>query len=173
MPDRELAGRLADGDPHAPRELVERHYSELYRYARLMLRNSTEAEDAVQEAFVQALSALGKYPAERVRAMRLRAWLYRITLNIVRNRARKRGRAEEVEFSEESVPDTGGADREAVMDTLAALSRLPEKQRAAVTLRYGQDLTFAEISTATGWPESTAKTNVRRGIERLRKELTP
>ena len=55
------------------------------------------------------------------------------------------------------------------MDVLAALGRLPERQRVAVTLRYLQDLPYAEISGATGWPEGTAKTLVRRGVARLRK----
>ena len=54
------------------------------------------------------------------------------------------------------------------MDVLAALGRLPERQRAAVTLRYLQDLPYKEISTVTGWPEGTAKTLVRRGLARLR-----
>jgi len=54
------------------------------------------------------------------------------------------------------------------MDVLAALGRLPERQRVAVTLRYLQDLPYAEISGVTGWPEGTAKTLVRRGLARLR-----
>ena len=57
------------------------------------------------------------------------------------------------------------------MDVLAALGRLPERQRVAVTLRYLQDLPYAEISGATGWPEGTAKTLVRRGLARLRKMI--
>jgi RNA polymerase sigma-70 factor (ECF subfamily) len=54
------------------------------------------------------------------------------------------------------------------MDTLAALGGLPERQRVAVTLRYLQDMPYAEISSVTGWPEGTAKTLVRRGLMRLR-----
>jgi RNA polymerase sigma factor (sigma-70 family) len=54
------------------------------------------------------------------------------------------------------------------MDVLAALGRLPERQRVAVTLRYLQDLPYAEISGITGWPEGTVKTLVRRGLARLR-----
>jgi DNA-directed RNA polymerase specialized sigma24 family protein len=46
---------------------------------------------------------------------------------------------------------------------------LPERQRTAVTLRYLQDLPYAEISGVTGWPEGTAKTLVRRGLARLRR----
>jgi RNA polymerase sigma-70 factor, ECF subfamily len=162
-----LAARLADGDPLAPKALVERHYRELYRYAFSVLREERSAEDAVQDAFERAFSALGRYSEERLRAMRLRPWMYKITLNVARNRLRRR---REIPVEEPSV--AGGAasdqDREAVMDVLAALGELPERQRVAVTLRYLQDMPYAEISSATGWPEGTAKTLVRRGLVRLR-----
>jgi RNA polymerase sigma-70 factor (ECF subfamily) len=146
---------------------VERHYRELYRYAFSVLREERAAEDAVQDAFERAFSALGRYSEERLRAMRLRPWMYRITLNVARNRLRQR---REVPVEEPSV--VGGAsdeDREAVMDVLAGLGKLPERQRVAVTLRYLQDMPYAEISGVTGWPEGTAKTLVRRGLMRLRR----
>lgn len=163
-----LAARLADGDPRAPGALIERHYSELYRYAYAVLREERSAEDAVQDAFERALSALGRYPEERLRAMRLRPWMYTITLNVARNRLRQR---REVPVEEISVVDDAGSveGREGVMDALDALRRLPERQRVAVTLRYLQDLPYGEISGVTGWPEGTAKTLVRRGLLRLRK----
>jgi RNA polymerase sigma-70 factor (ECF subfamily) len=165
-----LAARLADGDPEAPRDLVERHYAELYRYAFTVLRDGQAAEDAVQDAFERALAALGRYPEGRLRAMRLRPWLYRIVLNVARNHLRWRR-----EIPVEEVFDLVGAgsneNREDVMDVLAALGGLPERQRVAVTLRYLQDLPYAEISGVTGWPEGTAKTLVRRGLARLRKMI--
>jgi RNA polymerase sigma factor (sigma-70 family) len=83
-----LAGRLADGDPDAPRELVERHHAEIYRYALAMLRDPTAAEDAAQASFERAFGALGRYPEGRIRSLALRAWLYRIALNVVRNMVR-------------------------------------------------------------------------------------
>jgi RNA polymerase sigma-70 factor, ECF subfamily len=165
-----LAARLADGDPLAPRALVERHYLELYRYAFSVLREERASEDAVQDAFERAFSALGRYPEERLRAMRLRPWMYRITLNVARNRLRQRR-----EVPVEELPAVGDyasdEEREGVMDALDALGKLPERQRTAVTLRYLQDLPYAEISGVTGWPEGTAKTLARRGLMRLRKMM--
>ena len=162
-----LAARLADGDPLGPRELVERHYGELYRYAFSVLRNEQAAEDAVQDTFERALDALGRYPEERLRAMRLRPWLYRITLNVARNYLRRRR-----ELPVEEIFAIGGAesdeDQESLMDVLDTLWRLPDRQRVAVTLRYLQDLPYAEVSSVTGWPEGTVKTLVRRGLARLR-----
>ncbi len=169
-----LARRLADGDPGATRELVERHHAELYRYARALMRDAPAAEDAVQEAFERTFVALGKYPKERVEILSLRPWLYRITLNVVRNTWRKSRR--EAPVAETPEPDqrfgavsglASGADRETWLDTLEALGRLSERQRVAVTLRYLEDLPYAGISEVTGWPENTCKTLVRRGIGRL------
>ena len=165
-----LGARLAEGDPAAPRDLVERHYVELYRYAFSVLRDERAAEDTVQDVFERALGALGRYSEERLRAMRLRPWLYRITLNVARNRLRRRR-----ELPVEKIFAVGDTEsdenREGVMDVLAALGRLPERQRVAVVLRYLQDLPYADISGVTGWPEGTVKTLVRRGLARLRSSI--
>ncbi len=172
--ERPLEGRLADGDPEAPGEMVARHHAELCRYARTLLADSSAAEDAVQTAFERAFVALGKYPEERIENLSLRPWLYRITLNVVRNVWRDGRR--EAPVAETPEPDersravassASGADREAWIDALEALRRLPERQQVAVTLRYIEDLPYAEISERTGWPENTCKTLVRRGIDRL------
>ena len=162
-----LAGRLADGDRTAPREMVERHRAELLRYATALLRDAASAEDAVQEAFSRAFGALGRYPEERVRALSLRAWLYKITLNVVRDSWRRGGR----EVPVAHVPEGKSAPTarpEAGLDALAALAGLPERQRTAVALRYLADLPYAEVAEATGWPEATCKTLAKRGLGRLR-----
>jgi RNA polymerase sigma-70 factor (ECF subfamily) len=170
-----LAKRLANGDPDAPRKLVERHHAELCRYARTLLRDGPAAEDAVQTAFERAFTALGKYPQERIENLSLRPWLYRIVLNVVRNLWRDGRR--EVSVAEAPEPDqrvaavsrsaAGADDTEAWLDALEALEQLSERQRVAVALRYVEDLPYADIAEVTGWPENTCKTLVRRGIDRL------
>ena len=170
-----LAHRLAEGDPSAPKEMVERHHAELYRYARALLRDTPAAEDAVQEAFERAFVALGKYPEGRILALSLRPWLYRIVLNVVRNAWRDGRREVPVAEAPEETGErfgaapgsTPGADTDAWLDALNAMGRLSERQRVALALRYLEDLPYAGISEATGWPENTCKTLVRRGIARL------
>ena len=162
-----LAGRLADGDPAAPREMVELYRAELLRYATALLGDAVAAEDAAQEAFGRAFDALGRYPDGRIRALSLRAWLYKIVLNVVRNSWRGEGR----EVSVAEVPEGRGgptAAPEAGLDALAALAGLPERQRTAVALRYLADLPYADVAEATGWPEATCKTLAKRGLGRLR-----
>lgn len=170
-----LAMRLAAGNLDAPRDLVERYHAALYRYALGLLGNRSAAEDAVQEAFERAFAALGKYSEDRIKALSIRAWLYRITLNVVRNAWRERRRVVHIAETQEGIDgplerasgSAPGPDREAWLDMLGALERLSERQRVAVTLRYFEDLPYAEIAEVTGWPENTCKTLVRRGIGRL------
>jgi RNA polymerase sigma-70 factor (ECF subfamily) len=101
--------------------------------------------------------------------------MYRIVLNVVRNAWRQGRRevsvAEAPEGTDEShaspAGSAPGADRDVWMDALDAMGLLSERQRIAVALRYLEDLPYAGISEATGWPENTCKTLVRRGIARL------
>jgi RNA polymerase sigma-70 factor (ECF subfamily) len=106
----------------------------------------------------------------------LRPWLYRITLNVVRNAWRQRRREVPLAKTREVTDEhfgaavsglASGAEREAWLDTLEALARLSERQRVAVALRYLEDLSYAGIAEVTGWPENTCKTLVRRGIRQL------
>lgn len=162
-----LAARLSKGDPGAPREMVERHHAELYRYSRVLLGDASAAEDAVQDTFSRAFAALGKYPPERIEALYLRPWLYRIALNVARNVWRDGGPNLPVSDVPDVNEERSCARQDLWMDTLQSLGRLPERQRVAVTLRYLEDLPYAGISAATGWPENTCKTLVRRGVSRL------
>jgi RNA polymerase sigma-70 factor (ECF subfamily) len=150
--------------------MVERYHAELYRYSRALLGSASAAEDAVQDTFSRAFAALGKYSSERIENLSLRPWLYRISLNVARNVWREAGPNLPVsEVSEvPDVKDERSCVRQEVwMDALQSLGRLPERQRVAVTLRYLEDLPYAGISAATGWPENTCKTLVRRGVSRL------
>src|SRR6476620_3538632 len=85
LDDAELARRALARDPYAFRTIMQRHNRRLYRIARGVLRNSTEAEDAVQEAYVSAFAHLGSYRGESS----LSAWLARITMNEALGRLRR------------------------------------------------------------------------------------
>ena len=68
--------------------LVRDYQDRLYSFACRLARNPEDAEEIAQDAFVRAYRALKTYPAERIRALSLKAWLYQITLNTARNRFR-------------------------------------------------------------------------------------
>src|SRR5437868_6836133 len=73
------------------RQLVLLYQQRLYSFALRLIGNPQDAEDIVQETFLRSYHALKSYPVLKVRAVRLRQWLYTITLNIFRNRQRKSG----------------------------------------------------------------------------------
>src|SRR5215510_15668153 len=91
-PDPELAKRVAAGDASAFEALMRRHNRALFRTARAILRDDAEAEDALQEAYLQAYRAIGGFRAEA----KLSTWLARIVANEALMRVRKRSRRAEI-----------------------------------------------------------------------------
>src|SRR5260221_2568571 len=89
LPDGELAHRIANGDEGALRRLMRRHNQPLFPAARSILRDDAEAEDAVQEGYLQAYRAMGTFRGDA----KLSTWLMRIVLNqtLSPSRRNKRG----------------------------------------------------------------------------------
>src|SRR5204863_2990488 len=101
-PDAELARRVALGEHAAFEALMRRHNRALFRTARAILRDDAEAEDALQEAYLQAYRAIGTYRAEA----KLSTWLARIVANEALMRVRKRARRAEIVPMQAGVTET-------------------------------------------------------------------
>jgi RNA polymerase sigma-70 factor (ECF subfamily) len=173
--DTELTDALAT-DLAAGFEAVVRAYQHrLYAFALAMSGEPADAEEIAQDALVRAHGALGRYPPERLRALRLSTWLHQIALNVFRNRVRRRTLRLVPLEPEAPVADTAaGPERQALsraaLRELANLvSGLPEHQRSAVVLRCVQGMTYAEVAALLGQPEGTVKSNVHRGLQVLRR----
>lgn len=174
--DEGEVGRLIEaargGDRAAGNELYRLHVRHVFRAVRSLVRDEAEAEEVVQEAFVRALTGLDRYrPRE---GARFASWLAAIALNVARRRARWWRRAVgEDEAPKEAAagtqPDAGEeldlARRKAAL--LQALGELEPREREIVSLRYGAELTAAEVGEALGLGEA----NVRKICERQRKRL--
>src|SRR5258705_299121 len=91
MTDAELVARTCAGDADAFGRLVDRYYDDCTRFARRMLGNRDDAEDALQEAFVNAFRGLQRYRERDA----FRGWLYRIVVNECRRLASRRWRREQ------------------------------------------------------------------------------
>src|SRR5690606_38779713 len=105
---------------------------------------------------------------DRIRSLQLRGWIWTIALNLGRNHARDRARRptpveleDRIGVSDPEPPDGPSWDRR--------LAALTAPQRRAVVLRHVVGLDYNEISLATGRPEPTVRSDVRRGLERLRR----
>jgi RNA polymerase sigma-70 factor (ECF subfamily) len=155
---------------HAPgilAELYERHIGRAVGLARVLTGDPAVAEDLAHEAFIRSASRLGalRDPA------RFEAYLLRAVVNLARSRARRR-RIETAFIQRhraaEAVPP---ADAETTTVVRAALLRLPVRQRAAITLRYFDDLSESQVAAALGCSPKAVNDLVRRAREQLRREL--
>jgi RNA polymerase sigma-70 factor, ECF subfamily len=152
--------------------MVLDHQDRIYALGFALTGNRHDAEDVAQDTFIRAYKALATYSPERIRDLKQQAWLHRIAVNVVRNRARGvRPRLVELNGSE---PDHATGPEEDVLlrseiDELAArVACLPARYREAVVLRHVQDLSYSEVAEALGQPVGTVKANVHRGLKILR-----
>ena len=172
-----LAARLAEDLDGAFPDLVRRMSPGLYSGALRMLGNARDAEEVAQDALVRAYRALQQYPEDRIRELRLRGWVWTIAANLCRNRLRYRARRRERSLDGMDVPDDGtGPEGQALSDEARSelagrLLDLPWEARAAIVLKHVVGLSYAEISEAIGRPTGTVRSDVSRGLARLREAL--
>jgi RNA polymerase sigma-70 factor, ECF subfamily len=166
-----LVHAARSGDVRAFAALVDTYYARCLRFALHMLSSRADAEEAVQDTFVRVYKALPKYEEREA----FEPWLFRILANRCRTAgARERRHAELVEYGE--VPeraawsghDTAIAWREEIGLALAAL---PEEQREAFLMRHVEDLSYEDMSVATGAGVSALKMRVKRACDALRIRL--
>jgi RNA polymerase sigma factor (sigma-70 family) len=119
------------------------------------------ADDAFQETFLRALRGYGGLRHGR----HLRAWVFTIATRVAADEGRKR-RPEPGADAEGATAD----DRPAYAQIEHLADELPEKERAAVVLRYGYDLSYAEIGAALGSSEEAARQAASSGVRRLRRK---
>lgn len=122
------------------------------------------AEDAFQETFLRALRA---YPTLK-HGQHLRAWALAIARNVAVDVLRKR------RVTSAEVPDLESVDEPLPYEELRSLTAgLPQKERAAVFLRYGYDLSYEDIGNALGSSAEAARQAASSGVRRLRKKELP
>lgn len=168
----DLAQSLADDVDAAFPDLVRSFQDGVYSGALQLTRNAHDAQDVTQETFVRVYRALRGYDTDRIRSLDLRPWVWTIALNLCRNRARSKARRPEIHADVE-LKDSGlspgdqvvAADLGVWRDRLA---RLTEPQRSAVVLHHVVGFPHGDISAITGRPESTTRSDLRRGLAILR-----
>jgi RNA polymerase sigma-70 factor (ECF subfamily) len=174
--DADLTRRAKEGDMDAYAQLVRAYQPVAVRVAHLICGGSADAEDAAQEGFVKAYRALDRYRD----GAPFRPWLLSIVANEAKNRRRSAGRRAGYELAlvedralGEAAPSPEAAVlvRESQGTLLAALARLPTRQRDVVSCRYLLGLSEAETASTLGLPAGTVKSRLARAIARLREEL--
>jgi RNA polymerase sigma-70 factor (ECF subfamily) len=167
----ELVLRAQNGDREAFGLVVREVIARLYASARLILRDPDRAQDAVQEALIEAWRDL---PALRD-PDRLEAWLHRLLVRScyrLAKRDRKRQITEIPLVFNHDRPTLDGLEGVGLRDELdRALARLRPDQRTILVLAYYADLSLADVSTALGIPIGTTKSRLHRAANALRAAL--
>jgi RNA polymerase sigma-70 factor, ECF subfamily len=182
--DAELLAALKARDPDAFALMVERHSGTVYNLALRMMNSPQEAEEVLQETFVSAFRALGRFEGRS----QLSTWLYRIAYNAALMRLRKREiptfSIDEPLVSEDgeelprqlvdwtALPDDVALSNE-LRDVLEkAIGTLPLKLRGVFVLRDIEGLSTAEVAEALGLTETNVKVRLHRARLALREHLT-
>lgn len=178
--DEELVARSMGGDQDSFNQLILRWERPIYALAYRTIGREEDARDVCQETFLRAFRALPKFRREA----KFSSWLYRITLNLCRDWARRQRRTPVVQAPEDVdlIEMAAAAEpSESIEDLVSrkdlterverAMARLPEEQRTAIVLKEYHGLTFQEIADLQGCPLSTVKTRLYQGLTVLRREL--
>ena len=180
--DREIARRIAAGDRVALECMMRRYNRRLYRLARATLRDRTEAEDALQDAYIGAYRSIGQFRGDAS----LSTWLSRLVLNECLGRLRRAKRRQNVisivspdspiDFFAVSAGDLDSPDRELgraqMRDLLERkVDELPAAFRTVFVLRSVEELSVDETAGTLGIPEETVRSRHFRARSMLRKAL--
>jgi RNA polymerase sigma-70 factor (ECF subfamily) len=168
-----LVQRIAAGDRDAFARFYDRYASLVFTFAMRLLRVPAEAEDLLQEVFLQVWRQAHSYQQERGSP---EAWMITITRSRAIDKLRSLRRRDEGAVSlpassrveEGGKVESGAPEAEARLMVQSALARLPDAQRLVMELAYFDGLTQSEIATRLGEPLGTVKTRLRAGLERLR-----
>ena len=169
-----MVGRPRDLDTYD--QLVREHQGIAFRTAYVITGSAADAEEVVQDAFVKAYRARGRFRS----GAPFRPWLLAIVANEARNRRRATGRRARLSLQLAEERPSGGAApspevallaREERAELLAAVDRLGEEQRAAIACRYFLGLSEAETAAVLGCRPGTVKSRLSRALARLEEEL--
>ena len=180
--DDKLAALLATNIDRHFKQLMLTYQHRLYSFVLRQTGSVQEAEDITQEAFIRSYYALKDYPTQKVRELKLQAWLFKIALNVFYNRQRT-GTLQHtsldmpensslVELEDEADgPDEVIWHDEQRQEVEKLVASLPEHYRVVINLYYFEELSYQEIAELLNSPLGTIKAKIHRGIALLRKTL--
>jgi RNA polymerase sigma-70 factor (ECF subfamily) len=178
LSDEEVVRRVRAGEPALFEVLMRRYNQRIYRTARAIVRDEAEAEDVMQQAYVNAYAHLEQF-AERAR---FATWLTRIATYEALARIRRRSRLTEIETMGESaeadlLAERGpNPERQAFLGELrktleGGVDALPEAYRSVFVLRDVEGLSTAETAESLGLSEDVVKTRLVRARAQLRRRI--
>jgi RNA polymerase sigma factor (sigma-70 family) len=169
--DAELLSRYRGGEAQAFDLLVERHQAPLLRFASGILRDSSRAEDVVQEVFLRLL----RMGPELGSGASAGPWLFRVCRNLaydtMKMETRENARRDKIAVPEQSEPSSDCEHQEVLTLVQREMLQLPEREREALWLKVHDGLTYAEIGEVLGVKAGTVGWLVHEGMNRLTARL--
>lgn len=168
--DDELLSKWREGDEAAGQELVRKHFDSIFRFFATKLGD--DVSDHVQKTFLGLVEGKDRFRADAA----IRTYLFAIARNVLR-RHFEHVKKDAVDFSsstlEDLTPSPSSLLRRKRDEALlvAALRRIPVEQQIALELRYWEGLTSKELSVVLDVPEPTARSRLRLGLEKVRRQL--
>ncbi len=166
--DLALVQRAKDGDRLAFSQLVEKHYDFIFRTACKWTGKKSDAEDIAQEVCIKLATAIQSFDGRSA----FTSWLYRVTLNMVRDMQRsttRRGKNVDAYALIHPEDDPGGQEEATTAREIwTAVGALPEKQREAVMLVYAEDMNHADAAEIMGCKEATVSWHIHEAKKTLR-----
>lgn len=182
--DSDILILLAADLRHSYEQLVLAYWYRLNIFVLRLVGIRQDAEDIVQETFIRAYYALERYPAERILALKVRPWLYKIAWSVYCNYAERSKLPQsvpldmsadsallELEDDECEQPEEAFENEERKRELLLLVDTLPQRYREVVRLHYFEDLSYQEIADIFHQPAGTVRVSAHRGIGLLRKIL--
>jgi RNA polymerase sigma-70 factor (ECF subfamily) len=165
------------GDMKAFEDVYRQHGTRLYNVALRMLGQPADAEDALQEIFLQAFRKVGSFKGESS----LGTWLYRLAMNLCLDRLRSRAtnddrrtdRLDGTDIVEPAAHADGATLAVSRLDLERAIARLPDGYRATFVLHDVEGFDHREVGSILGISEGTSKSQVHKARLKLRQLLAP
>lgn len=183
--DAQLVARVQQGDKQAFDLLVVKYQRKIQRLLSRILRDQSDIDDVMQEAFIKAYRALPQFRGESA----FYTWLYRIAINTARNWLASQGRRpsapagnQNVEgetfyeidnLTDNNTPESALASQEIAGTVNAAIEQLPEELRTAIVLREIDGLSYEEIAQTMDCPIGTVRSRIFRAREAIAAKLRP
>ncbi len=162
-----LIKKAKNGDAVSFGELYGEYAKELYRFALYTLKNTHDAEDAVQSAALLAFRKIGGLKKDES----FKAWFFKILYNECRKVFSEKARSNEVLCDDIFFADAVCPDNAASSDALSLIEALPEPDRSVVVLAVLEDYTSAEIGEILSMKPETVRSRLSRILPKLRKQI--
>jgi RNA polymerase sigma factor (sigma-70 family) len=163
-----LVERAKAGDRAAFSQLIETHYDFIFRTACKWTGKKSDAEDIAQEVCIKLATAIQSFDGRSA----FTSWLYRVTINMVRDMQRSTSRKSKTidAFTLVHPEDDPGGQEEATTahEIWARVNTLPDKQREAIMLVYAEDMNHAEAAQIMGCKEATVSWHIHEAKKTLR-----